>query len=519
MRKLYFLFVAACSCITAWASGTEPLKAAVPCPGMHTTLSHADKTINHTAADADYSEWKSLGTATLGDGYNYLEAGLNSYRKHGDERIVFANTTEVMMRHQLDNENLRQFKFCKFLGYNDVIADYDAVSCLCSISPTQTGMPVPGLLADNYGCEAIRFMCSSISYSDVRKIFTFNNPFFVKYDDMGFQSQAFEASLPDARPEVGFSFAVIDGGYRSTDTSITIKLIPTGVDHFRYVVRHGDKFAASDISDIVTGSIPYKEATTDFTIEYTEGYGYYHFLVLAFDPDDNYMGIFHSSYLFSNMTPEGTWKPIGRGIWHHPDTNEYGLVDFATGEVTNVVFPEESMQWEVDIEKRTDTDREIYRVVNPYSPSCGLAETFDSLLDRMYPGVDAEFRPDAFRTDDTFWFVFDVTDIDNISYQWGRPNGAGNSHFMGTSFYEPASTATQLSSFKDNRLCIADYTVYNDLIIDLPDTGAAIDLEADDTGYNIPAEYYDLQGRRVSEPSAGFYICRQGSRSSKVFVR
>lgn len=173
------------------------------------------------------------------------------------------------------------------------------------------------------------------------------------------------------------------------------------MDHFRYVVRHGDKFAASDISGIVTGSIPYKEATTDFTIEYTEGYGYYHFLVLAFDPDDNYMGIFHSSYLFSNMTPEGTWKPIGRGIWHHPDTNEYGLVDFATGEVTNVVFPEESMQWEVDIEKRTDTDREIYRVVNPYSPSCGLAETFDSLLDRMYTGDDAEFRPDAFRTDDT----------------------------------------------------------------------------------------------------------------------
>lgn len=153
---------------------------------MHTTLSHADKTINHTASDADYSEWKSLGTATLGDGYNYLEAGLNSYRKQGDEKIVFANTTEVMMRHMTGNNDIRQIKFCKFLGYNDIVADYDAISGFCSISPTPTGIPVPGLLADNYGCEAIRFMCSSISYSDVRKIFTFNNPFFCHIRRYGF---------------------------------------------------------------------------------------------------------------------------------------------------------------------------------------------------------------------------------------------------------------------------------------------------------------------------------------------
>lgn len=40
---------------------------------------------------------------------------------------------------------------------------------------------------------------------------------------------------------------------------------------------------------------------------------------------------------------------------------------------------------------------------------------------------------------------------------------------------------------------------------------AAIAADAD-----APAEYYDLQGRRVANPSAGLYIVRQGSKVSKV---
>lgn len=38
-------------------------------------------------------------------------------------------------------------------------------------------------------------------------------------------------------------------------------------------------------------------------------------------------------------------------------------------------------------------------------------------------------------------------------------------------------------------------------------------------GADAPVEYYNLQGIRVDRPSAGLYIRRQGSRTSKVFVR
>ena len=34
-----------------------------------------------------------------------------------------------------------------------------------------------------------------------------------------------------------------------------------------------------------------------------------------------------------------------------------------------------------------------------------------------------------------------------------------------------------------------------------------------------PAEYFDLQGRKVNQPQTGVYVSRQGSKVSKVFVK
>ena len=52
--------------------------------------------------------------------------------------------------------------------------------------------------------------------------------------------------------------------------------------------------------------------------------------------------------------------------------------------------------------------------------------------------------------------------------------------------------------------------------------GSAIDrVFGDDTfrDSDVPVEYFDLQGRRVSNPSAGLYIRRQGTRTDKILVR
>lgn len=40
-----------------------------------------------------------------------------------------------------------------------------------------------------------------------------------------------------------------------------------------------------------------------------------------------------------------------------------------------------------------------------------------------------------------------------------------------------------------------------------------------EAGADAPAEYYDLQGRRVANPVSGLYIRRTGSKVEKVFVK
>ena len=516
MNKFYTFVLAACTCITAVATSSRPVRITEYLPGaMAPVIASPDRVA--ALADADYTEWESLGTATTDDIHENMEASFNQYCREGDEKIVIANTSEVMVRKLRSDESVWQIKFCKLFGYSDMIADYNAASCYGTITQTPTGMPVPSMLAEYYGCRSIDFMCS-VSYSEARRIVTLSNAFFVLFDNQGFKFNDYAYLLPDARPDIDFGFYVKAGGMKSTDRSITLGIDTNGVDHLRYITRFDQGFSTDDLNAIIAGACDYKEATDDLNIDYTNGYGYYRVLALAYDDTDKYMGIYKISGVFSNLSPEGTWAPVGRGVWHHPDNPSYPLImDNETGEIEMVYFPEDKLYWEVDIEKRTDTDREIYRVVNPYSPSCGLADTFNSLLDRMFNGNDAPSRPETFSIDDTFWFVFDVTEPGNFSYEYDRPNGLGDhNYFMSNRFYKPTDGTIQHATFKDGRVCFPNYS-YTDLIIDLPGydsvDNAIIDIDTD-----TPVEYYDLQGRRVAKPSAGIYIRRQGTKAEKIRI-
>ena len=53
-------------------------------------------------------------------------------------------------------------------------------------------------------------------------------------------------------------------------------------------------------------------------------------------------------------------------------------------------------------------------------------------------------------------------------------------------------------------------------------TGGAVTGVSDvsvDSSEAAEAEYYTLQGVRVTNPQAGIYICRRGSATSKVLIR
>lgn len=49
--------------------------------------------------------------------------------------------------------------------------------------------------------------------------------------------------------------------------------------------------------------------------------------------------------------------------------------------------------------------------------------------------------------------------------------------------------------------------------------GGVNDILADDLDTDAPAEYYNLQGIRVAEPTTGLYICRRGNTASMVLIK
>lgn len=504
MMKFYTFLIAAGLGLAANAVPPAPLQ-----------MQAASVAAKAAASDADYTEWTSLGTATVDEStyLDNLEFTLNSYRYESEEEIAFARTSEVFTRQLKSDPAKQQFKFTKFLGYNDLIADFDESNSMLTVAKTPTGMPVPSGLAEWYGCTSIDFSCNSATYSRARKIFTFSRAFFIIYDDMGLMCENFTLSLPDARPDIQILFNKVSGGLKSTDRSYTLGLDLTEIDHVRYITRHDASLTYNDVADINSGSIEYKESADSIRIEFDKGYGAYRVLALAYDADDKYMGLYNTVSLFSNLAPEGIWEPVGRGIWHHPDIPFYIVFDFETNEGTQIDFPADALQWEVDIEKRTDTDRQIYRVVNPYNPTCGIADTFNSTLDLMY-GDAPEYRPEAFATDDTYWFVFDVTTPGNITFEENRPNGVGTANFMSTSFYSQNRNYSSEATFIDNTLIIPDYN-YTHLQIDLPATQGIADVEVE----NAPVEYYNLQGVRIDNPSAGVYIRRQGTTATKIHIK
>lgn len=474
MRKLYTCLLSVFFVSALYASSTKPLELTTCTPeqGIDLNMERTMQTME-TYSDDDYTEWSSLGIAEVSqDALGTILWTFNSYLDPEQEEIQFTYTTEVMERTLKSNPEIRQFKFTKFLGYNDMIASFNYNLQAYQIGFTPTGMPIPGYFEQNYGCTSIDFRSLFITYSDARRIFNFSNNFFLIFGNSGFPCSSFTVTLPDAHPEIGlYVDDIISGGISSTDNYVTYSVVRTGVDHIRYVVfRDSSTSPVTLIPDIIFGEVDYKEATDEITITYDQGYGGYYVMALAYDADDKYMNIYLVWGVISNLAPEGTWKSIGKGTWYHPYARNFQIPNNNTGTYEDCSLPTDKLQWEVEIEKRIDTDRQVYRVVNPYGPDCALNESFTELI-KAYYGDEWNDDNLPYRTDDTFWFIFDATDPENVTIESERPNGAMEQPFMPTHF--AAADSNGPATLKDLCFIFPQFghdpmLGYIDLRIDLP---------------------------------------------------
>ena len=77
----------------------------------------------------------------------------------------------------------------------------------------------------------------------------------------------------------------------------------------------------------------------------------------------------------------------------------------------------------------------------------------------------------------------------------------------------------KFTAFHKDDTALANELNHVNFLIDGDGTLTGIEGIGAEAGADAPAEYYDLQGRRVANPVSGLYIRRTGSKVEKVFVK
>lgn len=77
----------------------------------------------------------------------------------------------------------------------------------------------------------------------------------------------------------------------------------------------------------------------------------------------------------------------------------------------------------------------------------------------------------------------------------------------------------KFTAFHKDDTALANELNHVNFLIDADGTLTGIEGIGAEAGADAPAEYYDLQGRRVANPVSGLYIRRTGSKVEKVFVK
>ncbi|MDE6756282.1 MAG: hypothetical protein K2J66_03970 [Muribaculaceae bacterium] len=219
-------------------------------------------------------------------------------------------------------------------------------------------------------------------------------------------------------------------------------------------------------------------------------------------------------YFFGEFENDADWKSIGTGKFTE------GIYAANYGEIDN-----ETM--DVEIEESIITPGR-YRIVNPYAGHSLLGK--GNLADNAH-GHRHYIYIDATEADRVFIEASPLGLIGPLGH--GAINSSG-AKYVGTEVEDQAKALgyfgtfndeTRTITYPDNKISLAEKDYENGAFlignsgtqIVLPDMAGVDGIAADD---NAEAEYFNLQGVRISNPAAGqLVIKRQGSVVTKTIVR
>lgn len=312
-------------------------------------------------------------------------------------------------------------------------------------------------------------------------------------DDMYLPSTATEASVKVTKaPEVDFYRVIPKRQNEGWTTNIE--------QIYKHTVPAGEPYAYTDHRD-ENFTIPLWDARTD------------HYII-PFSSDGRAAGdaIFHR--INKNHIPDGDWRPIGKGR-----LTESVCYFFSDKYYYELDLP--SIESEVDVEV-SDSPRPMIRIKNPFGESHPLYHDFNKYPDIALP-------------DEDYYLTFDISNPNRVTIpisMW-----AANPRTMGCTVSESLAIGASESdlanwtfitwgTYDGNRITMHKSSLNlprqgadsNTIILDIPsggENGADI-ASADFT--DTPAEYYNLQGMRVSAPSGGIFIRRQGATVTRILI-
>lgn len=474
------------------------------------TVTDWDVTFERINSDDEFTDWESLGFAEIDvstldaqSSFERLSTFINnSYSSHNKE--VTIDPVSRIFRRQNKNDNTRaQIMLYDFLGLANLIFDIDND---IYIGATNENLSIPIPLASEltgYRSQYYKFSSPSIAYQPT------NNNLQMSFRLIVDDSSGYNFSLlyKGNKKEVddGFALSTSCGGLRSSDNNISYRSSLIGdVSYLKYVSLYAENeyMGYKDVMRKIINEDSYAMSTRDnILVNFDKGAGKYLLYLLAFNNKNEYTGVYSIYTLESNIHPEGDWESIGEVVWHHP-WNTYWSQN------SNVSMADDDLQWKVKVEKLIDPVRTVYRIVNPYKSGT----SFYDKVKEYYEGQGYNFDSDApwVNESDTYWFVFDSTDLANVKI-YPRLNGTVYGDIMDRWFRK----AIGKGSWDAKTLTITLPAGYypNSYIIEFDDISG---LESIDNDTLMQPEYFNLQGIKIVNPSDGVFIRRRGNKVDKI---
>lgn len=455
-------------------------------------------------SDETYTDWEFLGTTQIEDSfvkerlYDFIE---KSYSAFGINKTV-ENWMNTYSRKNKNNPQHSQLLIANFLGLDNLVVDMDCDIFHGTVKGIQSSIPM-SKDRDWYSQSSYYFInCYNVWHEPTNNKIKMDFWLSLGYDGIyGYSfnnieiNDAYEESTDD------FRFQYVSGGVKSDDRCVEYKLNLSGdISHIKYLYYHQDEKVSllEAMKEIIQNDSKAILTSENVSIDFYKGAGRYYFVPLAFNAQDEYIGVFKFFVLNSNLAPEGNWIPYGKGTWHHT----YPLY---WAEETDFSFSDEELKWEVEIEKLDDDNREVFRIVTPYNKNVPFYEKVKTFLDESGYINTSNWIDDS----DSYWFVCDISDPENALVM-PRLNGTYCSDIMDNWFNKQTGKAY----WEDNRLTIKCQGNPLEYVIDFPKNSYSSPII--NNASDGEEEYYNLQGIKISNPSKGIYIRKIGNKIDKV---